>query len=133
LNISAAIQNSGQQNKISVQTDGKRPSITVPAKTIGNGSSVNGGELLFLAPATCACNDLYREAFSRKIELDSVSVTVSGRFGQAGETASPISYGVSIQSPHSQDEIDDLVRYVDSIAEIHNTLTKGLSLTLGNA
>jgi len=133
MNITATIYNSGLQNNITVQTDGKQKTIAIPAKALGNGSSVNGGELLFLALATCTCNDLYREASKRNIELDSVFVTVTGKFGQEGEPASHISYTVVVHSPHNKEEIDALISYVDNIAEIHNTVRKGLPVTLSNS
>jgi uncharacterized OsmC-like protein len=53
---------------------------------------VNGGELLFLALATCHCNDIYREAAKRGIQIDEVDVTVEGEFGAEGECAKQIVY-----------------------------------------
>jgi uncharacterized OsmC-like protein len=37
---------------------------------------------LFLALATCYCNDIYREAAKRNIKVDSVEVEVEGTFEQ---------------------------------------------------
>ena len=48
-----------------------------------------------------------------------------------GESASNIIYEVKIQSPdNSRHEIAELINHVDRIAEIHNTLRKGASVTL---
>jgi organic hydroperoxide reductase OsmC/OhrA len=44
------------------------------------GSSINGGELLFAALATCFCNDLYREAAQRGINVQDVDVEVTETF-----------------------------------------------------
>lgn len=131
MNISATIKNSLQQNEISVTTEGNSKTVAIPSKSQGQGSSVNGGELLFLALATCFCNDIYREATKRKMNITSVDVTVSGQFGKEGEAGSNITYQTKVVAPeHTQNEIDDLIFYVDKIAEIHNTLRNGVSVTL---
>lgn len=130
MKITATINNSDQKNEIAVETNGKRKEISIPAKTDGSGSSVNGGELLFLSLATCFCNDLYREAVRRNIEIQSVSVTVTGEFGNEGEPATGISYSAEIHSASPEHEIDALIRHVDQVAEIHNTLRKGVPVEL---
>ncbi len=129
--ISATIQNKDLENQITVTTQGNSKSIAIPSKTQGQGSSVNGGELLFLALATCFCNDIYREAAKRNMNIVSVDVTVSGEFGKEGEPGSNITYQTKVIAPsHTQKEIDDLITYVDTIVEIHNTLRKGTTVTL---
>jgi uncharacterized OsmC-like protein len=130
MNVIASIKNSLQQNDIIVETDGNKKKIIIPAKPGGQGSSVNGAELLFLSLATCFCNDIYREAVRRNIPIQSVEVTFLGEFGKEGEPASTISYKVSIQSDASQNEISELIDHVDKIAEIHNTLRKGVKVSL---
>lgn len=130
MTIVATIKNSHQQNEIVVSTHGNSRGVVIPGKAEG-GSSVNGGELLFLALATCFCNDIYREAARRKMIVTAVEVTVSGQFGKEGEPASNITYQANVQAPESSpQEIADLIAYVDSVAEIHNTLRKGVSVTL---
>lgn len=130
MTITATIHNSNQVNKVEVATNEQAKQLTIPAKTVGQGAAVNGGELLFLALATCYCKDVYREAAKRNLVIDSVEVTVSGEFGAEGEPASNIMYQVNVQSAHAQQEITDLIKYVDRIAEVHNTLRKGLPVTL---
>ena len=131
MHISATIKNSHLSNEVTVSTEGNSKSIAIPSKAQGNGSSVNGGELLFLALATCFCNDVYREAARRNMNIQSVDVTVSGKFGKDGEAGRDIMCETRVVAPeHSQREIDELIRYVDHIAEIHNTLRKGTSVTL---
>jgi organic hydroperoxide reductase OsmC/OhrA len=131
MNISATIRNSHLNNEVAVCTEGNSKSIEIPSKAQGNGSSVNGGELLFLALATCFCNDIYREAARRNMSIQSVDVTVNGKFGKEGEAGTDIVYETRVVAPeHSQKEIDELIRYVDRIAEIHNTLRNGASVTL---
>ena len=130
MRISATLKNSPGKNDIIVSTDDARKNVSIPSKSSGYGSSVNGGELLFLSLATCFCNDLYREADRRRLKIKSLEVTVFGDFGAEGEPASNISYQVNIQSDHSQDEIAGLIDHVDRVAEIHNTLRKGVKVDL---
>jgi uncharacterized OsmC-like protein len=131
MKISATVNNAPRVHKVSVATEGMVKSIPIPPKNEGQGSSVNGGELLFLALATCFCNDAYREAAKRKMEISSVDVTVTGRFGAEGEPASHIRYEVHIVAPkHSDDEIKSLIRFVDRVAEVHNTLRRGVGVNL---
>lgn len=131
MNISATIRNSFQKNEIIVKTEHNEKSVQIPSKSEGFGSNVNGGELLFLSLATCFCNDLYREALKRKMTINAVEVTVMGKFGNEGEPASEISYKVKIEAPnHTQDEVTQLIKFTDSVAEIHNTLRKGINIDL---
>jgi uncharacterized OsmC-like protein len=130
MHITSSILNNSHENQVKVETDGNAKVLAIPSKPSGKGSSVNGGELLFTALATCFCNDLYREAAKRLIEIKSIEVTVSGEFGGEGEPASHIQYQVKVISEHPEKEIADLVAYVDKIAEVHNTLRVGTPVTL---
>ena len=131
MKISATISNAFQVNELTVSTEGRQQKITVPAKAEGLGSAVNGGELLFLSLATCFCNDVYREAGRRNLTITAVEVTVSGEFGKEGEPAANVVYTVRVQSPTLSDkEITELVSHVDTIAEVHNTLRKGVAVSL---
>ena len=94
------------------------------------GSSVSGGELLFLALATCFCNDIYREGLRRGIKVESVEVEVDGDFEAEGKPASNIVYRVRVNADASEEKIHELIVYTDSIAEIQNTLRLGTSVKL---
>ena len=129
--ITATIKNTHQANDITVMTNTNQKEISIPGKAEGRGSSVNGGELLFLALATCFCNDVYREAAKKSIEIDSVEVKVLGEFGKEGEPAKNITYEVKIESSsHSQEEIGLFIDEVDKLAEVHNTLRQGVNVSL---
>lgn len=129
MQISASVRNSYQQHHIIVATDGNEKVVAIPGKAEGYGSSVNGAELLFLSLATCFCNDIYREAVKRKMEISLVEVKVEGEFGKEGEPGSNISYTAKVESGNSSaEEIEKLIAYVDRIAEIHNTLRKGVEV-----
>ena len=131
MKISATIKNGNNSNDITVSTEANQKKIIIPGKTGGFGSSVNGGELLFLALATCFCNDIYREAARRAINIESVEVTVYGEFGAEGEPAAHIAYETKIQSTESSEkQLEELIKYVDNIAEVHNTLRKGIQVSL---
>lgn len=130
MNISATINSRNNHHDVSVETNGTSRTVVIPPKPSGYGSSVNGGELLLLALATCFCNDLYREAGKRNIIIDSAEVVCTGEFGAEGEPGSNFQYKAIVSSPASPKEIEDLIRHTDQVAEIHNTLRKGLSITL---
>lgn len=131
MHIAATIKNSVHKNDITVETNSNKKQLFIPGKLEGRGSSVNGGELLFLALATCCCNDIYREAAKREIIVDTVTVSVTGEFGKEGEPATNISYSVQVKAPkHTHEEIAGLVDYVDKIAEVHNTLRQGIAVKL---
>ena len=105
MNISACVENREGSHAVAVATNGSEKSLAIPPKAGGLGSSVNGGEPLFLALATCYCNDLCREARQRSIELQAVRVEVTGEFGAEGEGAKNISYQASIAGNASREEL----------------------------
>jgi organic hydroperoxide reductase OsmC/OhrA len=67
--ISARVENSFGQHAATLTTNDHTHSIGIAPRTSGFGSSANGGELIFLALATCYCNDIYREAARRGIAV----------------------------------------------------------------
>ena len=90
MNISARIVNLKANHSVTVTTDGREQSVLIPPNAEGFESGLNGGELLFAALGTCYCNDIYREARKRGIEVVQVDVEVSGRFGSEGQPAQEI-------------------------------------------
>ena len=62
MKIAAAVRNSSAAHEVHVTSNGVTQALPVAAKSAGKGSSVNGGEFLMLALATCYCNAVYREA-----------------------------------------------------------------------
>jgi len=128
--MSATVKSGLNQHDVEVQTNGATKQISIAAKSTGYGSSINGGELLLLSLATCFCNDIYREAAKRNIIVDGVEVEVTGEFGAEGEPGYNFRYKAKVTSNAPQDEIDSLIAYTDQVAEIHNTLRKGLNITL---
>src|SRR6476620_1563608 len=121
MRISATVQSSFAKHHSTVKTNNDTKNITISPKQSGYGSSVNGGELLMLALVTCFCNDLYREAAKRNIAIDSVEVECTGDFGAEGESGSNFQYTAHVSSASSQEEINELIKHTDTVAEIHNT------------
>jgi uncharacterized OsmC-like protein len=77
MKVSATIKNSLNKNEVTVTTNSHPRTLNIAPKESGYGSSVNGAELLLLSLATCYCNDLYREAAKRGIQIDEVTVEIS--------------------------------------------------------
>jgi uncharacterized OsmC-like protein len=130
MQISATVTNQAGEHRAVVRTGDKEQVLAVPAKQDGSGSGINGGELLFLALATCYCNDLYREAKERAIEVVSIQVEVTGRFSTKGAAAEDIRYRASVRSRSNKEEVLELMRHTDTVAEVHNTLRRGPAVTL---
>ena len=122
MKISASVQNSAGRHEVTLRTNENVHSIAIPPKPTGLGSSANGGELLFLALATCYCNDIYREAAKRGLKVEQVEVEVEGDFGAEGEPAKNVTYRAKVTAWASEAEIRELMSQTDRVAEIQNTL-----------
>jgi hypothetical protein len=59
-----------------------------------------------------------------------VEVKVSGEFGAEGEPGRNIQYEVNVDADAEEAIINELIAYVDKIAEVHNTLRVGTAVTL---
>jgi uncharacterized OsmC-like protein len=85
---------------------------------------------LFLALATCYCNDIYREAAKRGLKVEHVEVEVAGEFGAEGEPARNVSYRAKVTAQASEAQIRELMSHTDRVAEIQNTLRVETPVTL---
>ena len=108
----------------------KTNSLQIAPKRNGYGSAISGGEILFLAIATCYCNDLYREGKKLGIEVESVEVDVDGDFGGPGEPSTNVKCKIQITAKAGEEEIHKLVEHTDSIAEIPMSLRNGTAIKL---
>ena len=85
---------------------------------------------MLLALSTCFCNDIYREANKRGIVVSTVNVICEGEFGGEREPGSNFKYRANVVADASAKEVEDMVNYVDKIAEVHNTLRTGVDVKL---
>lgn len=132
IEISAQLENRERHHQVMVRTNGMEQQVVIPAKANGSGSSINGGELLFLALATCYCNDLYREAAKRDIRVQQVEVSASGTFKpEPGSIAEGVRYDVTVQADIDEQTLLELIQHTDTVAEIQNTLRAGTPVILG--
>ncbi len=131
MKISAHVHNRYGHHEVTLTTSGQAHTLAVPPKSSGFGSSANGGELLFLALATCYCNDVYREAAKAGIEIESVTVEVEGAFDAVGEPAHDITYRAHVIARDTPvDVVRSLLVHTDGVAEIQNTLREGVAVRL---
>ena len=91
-------------------------------------AAFTGAHLLHLAAAGCVLNDVYREAGNRGIAVLGVRVTASGAFNTETWQSTGISYAVELDITASAAETDELLRLVDSVAEIPKSIRAGASV-----
>lgn len=132
MKISASLKSNYNHHDIVVKTDETARDIQISPGPTGFGSSVSGAELLLLSLATGFCNDFYREAARRSITVEGMEVTCTGEFGEEGNPGDNFNYTVHVQSDEPAAEIEELIKYTDRNAEIHNTLRKGVGVTLSS-
>lgn len=122
MRYSARVENGRDTHQVTLQAGESVHSLAIAPRETGFGSSVSGGELLFLALATCYCNDIYREAAKKNIKIQKVEVDVEGDFPAPGEPAQNIIYRARIAADADEQEIRDLMKHTDTVVEIQNTL-----------
>ncbi|WBY02843.1 OsmC family protein [Ramlibacter tataouinensis] len=127
MEIAATVTSSPGRHWAVVRTGSAEHELAVAPKA-GGGCATNGGEFLMLALATCYCNDLYREAARLGLTLDGVEVEALAEFAGIGLAASHVRYRASVRSPASPQDIARLLRETDAVAEVHNTLRKGVDV-----
>lgn len=101
-----------------------------PADAGGGGQGFNGGQLLNLAVAACVSNDLFREAARAGITLRRVRVAALSDYVGDPAVSTPIGYDVELEGEATEDALRELARYVDTIAEIPNSIRRGTEVHL---
>ena len=99
----------------------------------GQGLGFNGGQLLLLSLGACFANDVFREAGKRGLEVLGVRVVVECEFAGEPARATNVRYSTRVEAEAPEDEIMELIRHVDEIAEIHGTLRAGAEIELVEA
>lgn len=130
MQITAIVTNSATGHEVIVRTGNSAQPLSVPPKSSGKGSAINGGEFLMLALATCYCNDLYREAERLAVPIEGVEVEASAEFPGIGLAATNITYRATVSSSASSSVVAQLLRETDAVAEIHNTVRAGVPVEL---
>lgn len=129
MQIVATVRNEGLTHQVALATAGDAKPLAVPARRGGPGSAVNGGELLMLALATCYCNDVYREAQRMGISVSAVEVEATADFEGVGLAAANVRYRARVVSDATPSRIEALLAETDAVAEVHNTLRRGVTVT----
>lgn len=99
----------------------------------GQGMGFNGGQLLLLSLGACFANDVFREADKRGLEVLGVRVVVECEWGGDPVRAQNVRYSTRVEAEAPEDEILELIRHVDEIAEVHGTLRAGNAVELLDA
>lgn len=130
--ISAQVDSSKDSHQVTLTTGRNSHSLEIAPKPGGFGSSANGGELLFLALATCYCNDIYREVEKRGISVRRVRVHAQSEYdGNPGHPVENLIYHATVEAHASEKEILELIKHTDTVPEIQNTLRKLSGCKLG--
>jgi uncharacterized OsmC-like protein len=130
MKYSASVHSVGGKLDVLMTKGDQTNSVDIEPQHSGFGSSISGGEILFLAIATCYCNDLYREGRKLGIKVDNVEVDVDGDFMAAGEPALNVKCRIKVTAQTGEEEILKLVEHTDSIAEIPMSLRNGAPVSL---
>lgn len=130
MKYSASMHNIDGKLDILMKVGDRSNTLDIAPKPNGFGSGISGGEVLFLAIATCYCNDIYREARILGIKVDNVEVDVDGDFMAAGEPATNVTCKIKVTAQTNEDEIRNLIEHTDKIAEIPMSLRKGTAITV---
>jgi uncharacterized OsmC-like protein len=87
-----------------------------------------GAHLLHLAAAGCVLNDVYREAAALGVPLDGVRVRASGGYDTVTWTSTGIEYAIDVDSSASADQLAQLLKQVDDVAEIPKAIRAGATV-----
>ena len=99
----------------------------------GQGVGFDGGQLLLLSLGACYANDVFREADKRGLTVLGVRVVVECDWAGDPVRAQNVRYSTRVEAEGADDEIMELIRHVDEIAEVHNTLRAGSPIELVDA
>ncbi|GAA4711310.1 OsmC family protein [Nocardioides conyzicola] len=80
-----------------------------------------GAHQLLVSVGCCVVNDVYREA-QPGVQVDGVTVRVSGELDAESWARAEITYEVDIDSPEDEDVIARLLAQVEAVAEIPRVL-----------
>jgi uncharacterized OsmC-like protein len=90
-----------------------------------------GAHLLHLAVAGCVLNDIYREAPAFGITVNGVRVRAEGDIDSTTWQTKGITYVVELDSEANAEQVGELLRRVDQVAEIPRAIRAGGPVTNG--
>ncbi|RPE12443.1 OsmC family peroxiredoxin [Chitinophaga lutea] len=96
----------------------------------GLGIGFSGEELFMMSIGASLCNDLYREAAIRGIELQHVEIIINGDWSGEPAQARNLRYDIKVQSNAPREATEELIKHTDHIAEIPHTLRAGTPVRL---
>lgn len=96
----------------------------------GLGIGFSGEELFMMAIGASVCNDLYREAAIRGIEIAHVEIIVNGDWSGEPALAKNIRYDIRLESSAPREAVEELIKYTDQVAEIPYSLRSGTQVRL---
>ena len=99
----------------------------------GQGMGFDGRQLLLLALGASYANEVFAEADRRGIEVIGVRVVAEGDWEGDPVQARSIRYSTRIEAEADEDAIMDLIRHVDAIGEVHNSLRAAAEVQLVEA
>ena len=111
-------------------SNGRAVTIDRATASGGLGIGFNGGELLLLAVGACYCNDLFREAQRLNVDVKTAHIEVECDWGGEPVRANNLAFTVKIEGAAPKQQLEELVRHVDRVAEIPNSLRLGTEVSL---
>jgi len=84
-------------------------------------AEATGAHQLLVAVGCCIVNDIYREA-QPGVQVDGVTVRVSGELDSDSWARADITYEVDVDSPEDEDVVQRLLTQVEAVAEIPRIL-----------
>ena len=122
--------------EVVVSAGGLRPGpgvgIVMPHRWTPEGVVVEadftGAHLYLLAAAGCVLNDVYREAAPLGVEVHGVRVHAAGGFDTGTWTSTGIRYRTELSTDAPAEDVDELLRVVDEVAEIPRALRAGTTV-----
>jgi uncharacterized OsmC-like protein len=91
-------------------------------------ADATGAHQLLVAVGCCVVNDIYREA-QPGVQVDGVTVRVSGEFDSESWSRAAITYEVAIDSPEDAEVLARLLSQVEAVAEVPRLLAGEVMVT----
>ena len=92
------------------------------------GPAGHGAQLLPLSVALCVLNDTYREAKRLGITVNGVAVDTDGGFDDEWRSTG-IGYAVTVDADGPPEDVAELLKAVDDVAEIPQAIRAGTRVT----